>query len=54
MLFVAAVLVATFSAERSLGWLPQPCWRVTLARLPVYGIGTVATFWFLERLSDML
>ncbi len=53
LFFVVVVLVATFSAERSLGWLPRS-WSVALAGLPVYGIGTLATFWFLERLSGML
>ena len=51
--FVAVVLVASFWANRGLRGMPH-AWRSGLARLPAYGIGTLATFWTLERLAGIL
>lgn len=48
--FVAVVLVVGALAER----LTRPSWRPVLALAPAYGIGTLATFWFLERLAGLL
>ncbi len=53
LVFVAAVLAAAFLADRSLAWLSRP-WSVALARLPAYGIGSLAMFWLLERLTGIL
>ncbi len=53
LVFVAAVLAVAFLAERSLAWLSRP-WSVALVRLPAYGIGSLATFWFLERIAGIL
>ena len=44
LLFIAAVLAVWFLFKR----LPWPQW---IWRLPVYGIGTMAAFWTIERLS---
>ncbi len=51
--FVAVVLVASSWADRGLRWIAPPK-RSGLARLPAYGIGTLATFWTLERLAGIL
>lgn len=53
LVFVAAVLTTFFLAERSPLRIPRP-WNVSLARVPAYGIGTLATFWFLERMAGIL
>ncbi|MEO1086256.1 MAG: HupE/UreJ family protein [Acidobacteriota bacterium] len=47
--FVAVVLVAGALIER----LTRPSWRPVLTRAPAYAIGTLATFWLLERLTGM-
>jgi len=44
LLFIAAVLLA-WSVLRKVSW-PVWAWRV-----PVYGIGTMATFWTIERIA---
>jgi hydrogenase/urease accessory protein HupE len=44
LLFIAAVLLA-WSVLRNVSW-PVWAWRV-----PVYGIGTMATFWTIERIA---
>jgi hydrogenase/urease accessory protein HupE len=44
LLFIAAVLLA-WSVLRKVSW-PAWAWRV-----PVYGIGTMATFWTIERIA---
>ncbi len=44
LLFIAAVLV-TWSALRRFEW-PEWAWRI-----PVYGIGTMAAFWTIERIA---
>ena len=51
--FVAVVLVVLGGVAR----LPRGSWpraRAVLAGVPAYAIGTLATFWFLERLTGIL
>lgn len=48
--FVAVVLVL----GALLGRLLRPSWRAASTRIPAYGIGTLATFWFLERVAGIL
>jgi hypothetical protein len=48
LLFVAAVLGLRVALERlRIGW---PAWAEPL---PAYAIGTIASFWFMERLAEL-
>lgn len=48
--FVALVLMSGALIER----ITRPTWRPVLMLAPAYGIGTLATFWFLERMVGLL
>lgn len=47
--FVAVVL----AAGALVGRLERPSWRPALALAPAYLVGTLATYWFLERLAGL-
>lgn len=52
--FVAAVLIAAVPARRLLENARQPQLRNALALAPAYLIGTLSTFWVLERVTGMV